>query len=248
VIPSLHHDEPWRLLFYPDGVVRGLTDRLLPPVLDMPRFNPLANVITSSVFRCNIQVRYREQQYQFRQDYFWGGDGLANANSAVAQGVADHFRAALLPCLGSDAIFKGVMAEDLNDLERPPAFHGSTLGPANGTAATVSLPGQLATLFVKSTNLRGQHGRGHAFVPCIPTGFVTEGELNATAVTAYNTLALVFAVPPVATITGQILTPAVASFVGTTPGTRTTRLVTVTGVSFFTEVTDRSTRKVGRGK
>jgi len=248
MIPSLHRDGPWRILSYPAGVVWELTDRLIPPGLEMPRFNPPANLASSSIFRCNIQVRYREQHYQFRQDYFWGGDGLANANQAVALAVADHFRAALLPCLGSDAIFKGVIAEDLMDLVRPPVLSGSTLGPANGTAATVSLPGQLATLFVKSTNLRGQHGRGHAFVPCIPTGFVTEGELNATAVTAYNTLALVFAVPPIATIGGQILTPAVASVVGNTPENRQVRVVTVTEVSFLTEVTDRSTRKVGRGK
>lgn len=214
----------------------------------MPRYNPLGSVANSSMFRANIQVRYREQHYQFRQDYFWAGDGLANANPAAALAIADHFRAALLPCLGSDAIFKGVMVEDLLDLSQAPAFSPSTLGPANGTAATVSLPGQIACLFVKQTPLRGQHGRGHAFVPCVPTGFVTDGELNATGVTAYNTLAGVFDVSPVATIGGQLLLPAVCKVTGSTPETRGVTYAIVEDTTFYTELSDRSTRKVGRGK
>lgn len=214
----------------------------------MPRFNPLGPLAGASVFRASIQVRYRNQHYQFRQDYFWGGDGLANGNQAAADAVANHFRAALLPCLGSDAIYKGVLVEDLLDFDHPPKFSSGTGGPGNGTAATVALPGQLAVLMTKETGLRGQHGIGHAFVPCVPTGFVTDGELNATAVTAYNTLALVFNTPPVDTVGGQTIFPAVCRVTGNTPETRQVTFALVTQVSYSTELSDRSTRKVGRGR
>lgn len=214
----------------------------------VPRFNPPAILASSSIFRATVKIGYRGQQYQFRQDYHWDGDGLANANEAAALAVANHLRTPVRLCIGTDATWQGVVVEDLMDLTLPPAFSPGDDGEAEGNGGSVSLPGQLSCLMTKRTLLRGQHGIGHAFIPCVPTGFVTSGVINATGTAAYVTLALALNVPPLATIGGQLLLPCVASFVGRTPETRQVRFQPVFDVRASLEITDRSTRKVGRGQ
>jgi len=214
----------------------------------MSRFNPHGPPTSSSLYRVDWLFNYKSQLYQCRLDYEWQGGTLAHDNQGAADIIAGHSRSDWLAALPNDCTWLGIRLVDLMSPTDPIALSSVTGGVANGTVASPSLPGELAVLFTKRTTLRGQHGMGHMFVPCIPTSFVTSGETNGTATAPYNNLSNTLETPPVAMLAGFSLLPVVTEKNDGTPEVPSYRRSIITSITWSTNPTDRSTRKVGRGK
>lgn len=216
---------------------------------EVSRFNPLGAVATMSVFRATIKVSRGGDLFQVRQDYRWLGTGLAGDNQGAASLIANDIRASAIATLPADARWEGVSVVDLKDPTRLFAFSTGTGGSAaGGVSGSDSEPPQLAVLMTKHTALRGQHGLGHLFWPCIPSAWISSGLINATGQAKYDDLRNALGTDTVATLSGFALRPCVAHLDNTVPTAPVVTYADVTSLTYNLTPSDRSTRKPGRGR
>jgi len=157
----------------------------------MPRNNPFPQIPTGAIFRLTFTVKDNAQLYESVVDYMANGPGgvsLATQIAFLTQWRA-NCEAALQAVLSAEAaIVQYSVAEVFLGLL--PTFV-ATVNVA-GTVAGTALPGTVAALISKTSNLKGQHGRGRQYLMSVPLSFQSVADANNltnAAVAIYVTLA-----------------------------------------------------------
>lgn len=206
--------------------------------------SPPLPATTKSVFRARFEVRYMSNVYQTAFPYLSDAAVLVDDIAGAAAAIEGQLRGALLDVLPENSTYMGFVVEDLNQPLRLPV---QTAGP--GTAfgrASAAHAGQLSILFRRQTARRGRRGRGFNFLGPIPSAFMLNGFLTDAAMEAYVDLqaALVATIDDVG---GGTLNICVATVV-VAGDVRTVHAAACTGVTITPTLTDRSTRRLGRGQ
>lgn len=121
-----------------------------------------------------------------------------NAQTAASeQNIAVSWQAACLTAYrgilaAASAAILSVKVSCMSNLARIPFVNAVPGATQNGTVAGDEYPTTVAAVLSKYTLTKGQHGRGRNYFPAPPLSFVTpatdDNRLNATALTAYQTL------------------------------------------------------------
>lgn len=165
----------------------------------MARNNPPLPPLTFAVIRYTVQTTYLAQIYESILDYIASGPVTL---SPTVLGVFDtNWRTAnltdFLACISQDAMFVRTYTADLRPATTPTVVNAS--GPTAGTVASHPLPGPVAAILTKRTNIKGQHGRGRMMMPWVGISFTTPATdpnvLNNTAFSAYNAFIAAITVP-----------------------------------------------------
>lgn len=115
------------------------------------------------------------------------------AAGVTAAELAEAFYALVAPpladCMSSSATVQGVICNVYQTATDRVEFSGRSADPATpGTVVQPMVPGQVAALLRKNTNLAGPAFRGRNYIPFLPVTFIVgAGALTAGALTALNT-------------------------------------------------------------
>lgn len=210
----------------------------------MPRFNPLLPATEAGLIGLTLQYDVLGQRCLTRLPYksnvpvstpdlatFW-----ANWKTAC--------QTAVLGVLSNTCTFLGATVENLRD--KTQNFFSGTPNGGNqlGTVVSPCPASQLSILTTRRSPTRGQHGRGYNFWPGIPASHYAAGLITAAADTAYNSL--IAALLATITVGTEQWDLCVFQLSGPDP-LPDVRAADVTSIIKGTRVTDRSTRKIGRG-
>jgi len=182
-------------------------------------------------------------------------DFVSTINAPISQGdllgAITQFRANFL------VAFKGVVSPKTSFFSWSAAeiHYGVTptqiildVATTVGTAGATSNPLEMAATIVKTSTLKGKHGRGRISMPAVPDTFITPAtspnQLNATGLAAYNALASALLAGFVGGSTTW--TPCITTR-PTPPATLVSNLVTVTGMATKALLGTARRRKPGRG-
>jgi hypothetical protein len=214
------------------------------------RNNPVSPLIgANALARVIVLFTSNGQSYEINLDYLSITPTTFTPTflEFLGTSVQSVIQASLLAVLPPTASITGYLVQDLN-----PATCPSQLIPvtgAVGTAGASAANGMISAVLTKTSFLKGQHGRGRAYIPCVPNTFVTPvtdpNVINGVGKPLYDTLANALAVSIVAT------TPNMQPCITTRPSAPNTVPLRASIIfKFITELVlgTQRRRKEGRGQ
>jgi hypothetical protein len=157
------------------------------------RNNPDAPDVTGDVLKLVVGITNDSQACEIAFTY------MANAHNILSPGIMQTFitdwyatfNAALIAVLPITSLAGFFSVADMNPGETPTQSQGYNSN--NGTVIGNAYPSYVSVAIFRSSNLKGQHGRGRVQFPAVPLSFVTPGtnqnRINAGAITLYDTIA-----------------------------------------------------------
>jgi hypothetical protein len=158
------------------------------------RNNPTAPAIIAPCVQITAFVTNSTTGDLEEVSFFYDAATPTGSSPALLAQLLDSFVILVIPsilaCLPPTASIPRCIASDLNPGVSPTQIQALT--GAVGTAGATALPSTVAAVLTRYTGLKGQHGRGRLYMPCVPNTFVTPAvdpnSLNGAAVTAYDAL------------------------------------------------------------